>query len=311
MFIKDEDALNFLATAVLLIFPCLGIVVKAWGFIWVALLLGAVLLVGRQKGLLMTALMLALGYTAPFIVYGTSALMLLSFVPLAGLITVWGWEKNWRGNVTFFWSAVGAAVLGAIITVPIMTQGLSALPVDELIESAIQEYRSSDALTMLQQQGLNEATFKEFMQRGLEIYALLLPSFASLFALFEFGFVFYLFAVFLPRKESRVPFTRWQLPWYAVWGAVLGLAFYLLGDQFSWAVLRGVGLNVMVIYGGISLVLGLSVAAYALQTPKIPGWLKIATVIVGFIYFYFSVVCLIICGLFDLVLNFRRLPEDA
>lgn len=129
-------------------------------------------------------------------------------------------------------------------------------------------------------------------------------------ALVEFGLVFYFVRIWL-KDEQRIPFTRWRLPWYAVWGAVLGIAFYLLGDQFSWPNLRIVGINLMVVYAALTLVLGVSVFVFLLHSPKIPRFLKLAFIIASFIYLFFSIVSLIMFGLFDLLFNFRRLPEES
>lgn len=310
MFLRDEVALNYLAGAILLTFPWLGIVLGTWGFFWGVLMLLAVLLVGRRSGLSVAVLSLVIGYVAPLIVFGATAYNLMSLVPLAGLLSVLGWQKHWPVRVTFFWSAALAAVLGTIPTLSFMAQGVSALTASDMINTTVNQYQASGLLAVLQQQGISEVQLRDFLQRAIQIYALILPSFAALVALVEFGFVFYFARVWFNGDEGRIPFTRWRLPWYSVWGAVLGIAFYLLGDQFSWTVLRVLGINLMVIYGALTLVLGASVFVYLLQSPKIPRFLKFALIITSFIYLFFSVVSLIMFGLFDLVFNFRRLPEE-
>ena len=311
MFLRDEVALNYFAGAILLTFPWLGIVLGTWGFFWGVLMLLAVLLVGRRSGLSIAVLLLVIGYVAPLIVFGPTAYNLMSLVPLAGLLSVLGWQKHWPVRVTFFWSAALAAVIGTIPTISFMAQGVNALSASDIINTTVNQYQASGLLAVLQQQGVSEVQLRDFLQRAIEIYALILPSFAALIALVEFGFVFYFARIWFNQGEQRIPFTRWRLPWYSVWGAVLGIAFYLLGDQFSWTVLRVLGINLMVVYGALTLVLGASVFVYLLQSPKIPRFLKFALIITSFIYLFFSVVSLIMFGLFDLVFNFRRLPEES
>jgi hypothetical protein len=307
MLLKDEEALNYLAGAILLSFPWLGMVLGTWGFVWwEVLMLIAVFLVGRRRGLRRATLSLLIGYVAPLIVFGATAFNLMSLVPLAGLLGVLGWHKHWPVRVTFFWSAALATVLGTIPTLLFMAQGFSALTTSDLINTTVQQYQASGLLATMQQQGITEVQFRDLLQQG----TLILPSFAALAALVEFGFVFYFVRIWFNENEGRIPFARWRLPWYAVWGAVLGIAFYLLGDQFSWTVLRVLGINLMVVYGALTLVLGVSVFVYLLQSPRIPRLLKFALIISSFIYFFFSVVSLIMFGLFDLVFNFRRLPEE-
>lgn len=311
MFLRDEDALNYLARAILLTFPWLGIAFGTWGVIWVALMLVAVFLVGRRGGLPIATLSLVIGYVASLIVFGATAFNHMSLVPLAGFLGVLGCQKHWPVRVTFFWSAALAAVLGAITTLSFTTQGFDALIVSDIINTTVQQYKASGLLELMQQQGITEVRLRDLLQQGIHIYALILPSFAALVALAVFGFVFYFVRIWFNEDEGRVPFARWRLPWYSVWGAVLGIAFYLLGDQFSWTVLRVLGINLIVVYGALTLVLGASVFVYFLQSLRIPRFWKIALIITSFIYLFFSVVSLIMLGLFDLVLNFRRLPEES
>lgn len=311
MFLRDEVALNYLAVFMLLTFPWLGIVLGTWGFIWGALMLLAVFLVGLRNGLPIAMVSLLIGYLAPLVGFGVTVFNVVSLVPLAGLLGVYGQHKHWPVRVTFFWSATLAAVIGTIPTLSFMVQGMSDLTASALTNTTIQQYQASGLLAFMQEKGISEVQVRDLLQQGIQLYALVIPSFAALIALVEFGFVFYFVRIWFIEDEGRIPFTRWRLPWYAVWGAVLGIAFYLLGDQFSWTVLRVAGINLMVVYGALTLILGISIFGYLLQSTKIPRFVKLALIIAGFIYFFFSVVSLIMFGLFDLVFNFRRLPEES
>ena len=311
MFLSDETVVNYLAGAILLTFPWLGVAWGTWGFIWEAVLLLAVFLVGRRRGLPIAASLLLIGYVIPLTVLGVAGFNQMSLVPLAGLMGVLGWHKQWPVRMTFFRSAMFAAVLGALPTLSFMAQGFDAKTVSDMINMIVQQYQALGLLAVMQQQGITEVEARDLLQRGIHFYALIIPSFAAISAFVEFGLVFYIFRRWFKDDEGRIPFTRWSLPWYAVWGAVLGIAFYLLGDQFSWTILRGLGINLMVVYGALTLVLGTSVYLYLLQSPKIPRFLKFALIIASFIYFFFSVVSIMMFGLFDLVFNFRRLPEES
>ncbi|MDQ7092485.1 DUF2232 domain-containing protein [Desulfosporosinus sp. PR] len=310
MFLRDEVAVSYVVGAILLAFPWLGVAWGTWGFFWTVFMLFAVFLVGLRRGLPVVATVLLISYAAPLIGFGTSALNQLSFVPWAGLLGVYGWQKQWPVRVTFFWSAVLAAVLGVIPMLLFTVQGIDAKSVTDIINSVIQQYEASGLLSAMQQQGISEVQLRQLMQQLIQLYVLILPSFVVMGALFEYSLVFYLLRRWL-NPNGRIPFARWRLPWYAVWGAVFGLAFYLLGDQFSWTVLRGLGINLMVIYGALALVLGTAVYLYLLQSPRIPRFLKWVLIVASFIYFFFSISGIILFGLFDLVFNFRRLPEES
>ena len=311
MFLSDETVVNYIAGAFLLTFPLVGIALGTWGFIWEVVMLLAVFLFGRQRGLLITTLFLLMGYGAPLIVYGIAAINQMSYVPLAGLLGVLGGYKHWPVRVTFFWGAALAAVLGAIPTLSFVSIGLDAKTASDMVNMTVQQYKDSGLLVAMQQQGITELQVRNLLQQGIHFYALIIPSLAAIVAFIEFGLVFYSVRRWFKDKEGRIPFSRWRLPWYAVWGAVLGIIFYLLGDQFSWTFLRGLGINLMVVYGALTLVLGTSVYLFMLQSPKIPRFLKWALIITSFLYFFFSVISIIMFGLFDLVFNFRHLPEES
>ena len=311
MFISDETAVNYLARVILLTFPWLGVAWGTWGFIWEVLMLLAVFLVGRQRGFLIATVFLLFGYVAPVLVLGAATFNQLSLVPLAGLLGVLGQQRLWPVRTTFFWSAMLAAALGMIPTLSFVAQGFDAKTMSDLINALVQHYQASGLLIFMQQQGFSEGEVRDLLQQWIRFYALITPSLAAMSAFIEFGLVFYIIRRWFKDDEGRVLFTHWSLPWYAVWGAVLGIAFYLLGDQFSWTILRGVGINLMVIYGSLTFVLGTSVYVYLLQSPKIPRLLKWAIIIATFLNFVFSFISIMMFGLFDLVFNFRRLPEET
>ena len=310
MFISDELAQDYLAGAILLTFPWVGIVLGTWGFLWEALMLLAVFLVGLRKGLTRAVGFLLIGYLAAVIVFGVSALNQLGFVPLAGLLGVLGWQKHWPVRVTFFWGAALAAIIGAVPSLPYVMQGFDAKTVGDLINSTVQQYQDSGLLVLMQQQGITEEQIRDLLQQGIHFYGLVMPSLAAIISIVEFGFVYYIMRRWLKDEGGWIPFTHWRLPWYAVWGAVLGIASYLLGDYLAWPVFRGLGINLMVVYGALTLVLGTAVYLHILKSPKIPRFLKWLIIISSFIYFFFTIVSIIMFGLFDLVINFRRLPEE-
>ena len=310
MFLRDDEAMNYLAGAVLLTFPWVGVSWGTWGVVWEILMLLALFLFGRRRGLLVTTVLVLIGYVAPLIVLGGTAFNQMTLVPLAGLMGVLGWQRHWRVRVTFFWSAMVAAILAVIPTLPFLGQGFDSKTVSDMINLAIQQYKASGLLAVIQQQGISEVQFRDSLQQVIHFYGLIIPALSAIVALAEYGLVFYSVSRWF-RDEGRIPFTRWRLPWYAVWGGILGIVFYLLGDQFSWAVLSGLGINLMVVYGALTLVLGVSVYLYLLQSPKIPRVLKFTLILTSFVYFFFSLVSIMMFGLFDLVFNFRRLPEES
>jgi uncharacterized protein YybS (DUF2232 family) len=70
-----------------------------------------------------------------------------------------------------------------------------------------------------------------------------------------------------------------------------------------------IGLNLMVLMAAISLIMGLSCLSYLFKHPKIPKLLVWAIVFAGVFFPYYVIIGLVFLGLFDLVLNIRRIPE--
>lgn len=310
MYLKDEVAVSYLAKAVLLTFPWLGVIWGTWGLIWEVLLLLAVFLVGRRNGFLVAAILMIIGYAAPSIGLGLTAFNQMSLVPIAGLVGVLGWQKHWSVRATFFWGAAFAAILGVLPILSFAFQGLDSKTLSDMVNSIVQQYQSSGLLGVLSQQGIDEAQFRDSLKQMIQIFVMITPSLEAITAIVEFGLVFYMVRRWF-KETGRITFSRWRLPWYSVWGAIIGIVFYLLGDQFSLSLLRGIGINIMVVYGALALLLGTSVYLYMLQSPKIPRLLKWAIIVTSIIFFFFSVVSIIMFGLFDLVFNFRRLPDET
>lgn len=312
MYISDESVQDYLAGTMLLTFPLLGIALGTWGFLWEALMLFSVFLVGLRKGLPRAIRFLLIGYGVALIIFGVTAFSQISFVPFAGLLGIFAWQSGWPVRVTFYWGAMLAAVLGAVPTLSFVIKGFDEKTVADLINATVQQYQDSGLLVILQQQqGLTEVQIRALLEQGIHLYVLVIPSIAALIAIIQFGFVYYVMRRWFKDNKGSIPFTQWRLPWYAIWGAVLGIACYLLGDQFSWPVFRGLGINLMVVYGALAMVLGVAVYLHFLKSPRIPKLLKWILVISSIIYFFFTAITMIMFGLFDLVINFRRLSEES
>lgn len=311
MFMSDELAMNYIAIAILVAFPWLGIALGTWGFIWEILILLAVFYVGRRRGVFMASAFIAFGYATALISTGVTSLSIMGFVPLAGLLAIFGWSKHWPIRVSFFWSAALAGVLGAAPTLSFVMNGINVSEVTDFTNLVIQQYQTTDLTAMLQQQGVTQVQFQDTLHQVIGFYFQILPGLASIVSLAEFGLVFYFIRRWFKDNEGRIPFSQWRLPWYAIWGAILGIAFYLIGDQYSWLPLRGVGINLIVVYGAVTLVLGVSVYLSVLLSPRIPRLLKLGIIVITVFYTFFGVFSLMMFGLFDLVFNFRRLPEDS
>ncbi|MDI6878442.1 MAG: DUF2232 domain-containing protein [Desulfitobacteriaceae bacterium] len=307
MYWSDRKSLDFLAGMAVIFFPLAGMVRGLW-FLEFLLLL-AVFWLGIQRGLRTAAAILVLGYGLAMLFYWPGP---ISYLPWVGLFSVFAWERGWTLRVNAFWSLLLAGLLGAIPVIGLAQQGLQPQLLHDAVNASMESYKALGMLDAAQQLGVSEGDLRSALEQMLPVYISLLPSLAALTSLFEYTAMGYLALRWIPAvRAGRAPFSHWRLPWYAVWGAILGLAAYLGGDEFALAFLKGLGTNLLVVYAGVALVLGLAVYVHFLRSPRIPLLLKWAMLFVNLFYFLFSIVAIVVFGLFDLVFNFRKLPDTS
>lgn len=313
MYISDQKATHGLAIFALLVGPWYGVSSESGGWLLEVALLIAALWIGRSMGFRMMTVGLALGYGAALLAGGGfSSLIQISFIPWVSLLTIWGIQQGWPRKANFFWSLALVGILGFLPIIPTIQQGMGSDLMQEITRSMMTQYRESDMLTTLSQQGIDETDMEKYVQQFIQYVFLFIPGLAALGAMSKYGIVYYFFARWFPLKGQPFPlFSSIRLPWYAIWGINLGIVSYLIGDQWSFEGLRVLGMNLMMVYAFLAFVLGSSIFIYYLRSPRLSGFLKGILIISGFIYFQVMVISLILLGLFDLVFNLRRIPEDS
>lgn len=108
------------------------------------------------------------------------------------------------------------------------------------------------------------------------------------------------------------PFRMWRLPWYFIWWVISGLTVWLVGDYLQIQTLKVLGQNLLYIYLPFSIILGLAVAVYFLfYRWHLAPLVRIALIVVLLINFPWVLIMLALLGVFDLVFNYRRLPETG
>lgn len=308
MYVSDERALKFISLILLILLPGLG-VWWTWGLIWDLLIIIALFTAGRHHKIGLVASVLVLGYGVPLIFFGFESISSMSFVPWAGLVALYGLKHLWPERKTLGWSLSLAGLLGALSMLPFYQPLMEETWIKELVATFLEQYETAGLLTSLQQQGMSSGQLSAALEQFFTIYFTISPALVALLGCFTLGLV-YLFARrwFLPGRDKAIAFTRWQLPWHMVWFVILALAAYLLGSQLTWDWLISLGINLMVVFGTAALLLGISLYTYFLRSPKVPRLLKWITVFINIFYLLFSIVTLILFGIFDIVFNFRGLP---
>lgn len=313
MYVSDKKASTLLAILALVIGPWFGVSREAWGWMFDVLLLLSVLWIGRsseRNGLRMAAFLLIVGYGIAFLLEGISMISRVGFIPWAGLVTVWGVKENWPQRVTVFNSLIAAGIAGLVPVLYLLHQGIPQEFVQNLVAGVLEQYRQVGMLETLEQQGMNEAELISLLEQGVQYFLLLTPGLAVISSLAEWGSVYYFFARWFPQPgQEYKPMTHWRLPWYSLWGANLAILCYLIGDQFQWLMLRSFGINLMLVYGVITFILGMGVFLFYLRSPWLSKFFKAILLITSFIYINVTVIGLVLLGLLDLGFNFRRLSS--
>lgn len=146
----------------------------------------------------------------------------------------------------------------------------------------------------------------------ISLFELFIPGQFIVTSVVAAAVTYFLARVNLHRLNFSLPpalaFTKMALPWYSVWGLIAGMGLTLAGDQFSLQLAAKVGKNILFVLFYVYLLLGLSVVTYFFRKIKLAKAAKIIFLFFAAVYFPFSVVIILLLGVADPLINFRRLP---
>lgn len=311
MYISDKDALQYASRLLLLLVPFFSSLFSTWSWLIEILLLLAVFIHSRGSGLRPTVLYLGLGYLAAFIPAGINGLSQLGFTPWAGIVFLGLLAKGVSFTQSIFGGLMTAAFLSAAPVIPVLDEMLRPEIIEGNIQSILQFYEKQGTLKALQEQGISYAELERYLHLAMPVYYQLMPAFAGVIGMLELGTAYLVIRFSLKKIRKTEPFSHFRLPWYSVWFTISGLAAYLGGDYLGVEALKIAGLNLMVVMAALSLVLGFSSLAYLFKHPKMPRLLIWLIILAGVFFPYFLLGGLVFVGLFDPVLNTRRIPEKS
>lgn len=309
MYISDKDALTFASRLILILVPLLSSLFDTWSWIAEILLLFAVFIHSRSSGIRFTVLLLAAGYAAAMLSAGEGGFWQIGYAPWAGILLVVLKHRGLATSHSIFWSLMLAALLSALPVIPALSQLLNPENLQQSIASTLQLYEQQGTLSALGKQGITSAEVEKYLNIALPIYYKLMPAIAGILGMFVLGIAYLTYRQSMKKVQKLKPFAIWQMPWYAVWFTIAGLAAYLGGDYLDIEMLVIIGMNLMVLMSVISLVMGFSCLSFLFKHPKIPRMLILTIIFTGIFFPYLILMGSLVVGLFDLVLNFRRIPE--
>ena len=189
-----------------------------------------------------------------------------------------------------------------------------AAAMQESVETTIALYRELGFFEKYGAQGVTEESVRRMLQGFVEVLRRFLPALLAMYGLM-IAFINYIISQkILHKLKTEVPpltpFIYWRLPWWTIWGYILGFGANLAGSYWHNQTLGAIGSNIMMVYSPVLFVLGIAVACFFLGK-YLRGERIYYFFLALFIFFFFriSVYALTIVGLADLLLNYRRLPE--
>ncbi|WP_366923541.1 YybS family protein [Metallumcola ferriviriculae] len=182
------------------------------------------------------------------------------------------------------------------------------------INPVIEMYRQMGMLDRMAENGISEAQLRQTLEQVISWLQILVPGILILSAIVSAALNFLVARAIVKKLGFKVPyvppFRRWQLPWYAAWGVIVGLGLVLFGDANQLPALRTIGQNIMYVYVPFLFIGGLSVIVYFFKERNWSPVLRVMIII--FVLFYWPVAVLILTsiGLFDPLFNYRKLGRE-
>ncbi|MDO7787279.1 YybS family protein [Desulforamulus aquiferis] len=263
----------------------------------------------RRRDLRVGVMSLVVSGFLMMVLYPDPLRVLVMFIQFGPLGLVLGLlYKNYvsSGHALVAASLVSVIASITVIILSVLFTGLSLELIqgtmNETMERAFQMYEDAGHPVPMDQQQL----FRDSIKGAI----FLLPGMYVLSALFSTALTYIVGGKVLVRMNYKVnslpPFSKWRMPWYAIWGIILGLIFLLAGNHYEIRALNLVGQNLLMLFMVAFFVTGLSVLAYYYKIVPFSKPFKFVLILVVVLYIGFMYLGIIMLGLFDAVFNIRR-----
>lgn len=188
----------------------------------------------------------------------------------------------------------------------------------QTVDRTIQIYEDYGMMEQFAAKGIDKVQLKNILTDMVQLFIRILPALLIIGSIFTALTHFIIARIALKRIGHEIPrflpFSEWHLPWYSIWGLIIGWGSFLVGDIYNQDILRTLGQNIMITYGIVLFVLGLSVIAYYIKKYELPRMTRLIIILTAVLLLNGFVVATIFIGMFDLVLDHRRLnrnPKDT
>lgn len=252
-----------------------------------------------------------------FMLFGRPLTVLVLVIDLGPLGLLLGLLYKRRASAGL--SVALAGVASALLTLLTALIAFQLTGINPFVAGPEMRKSMEQVLSWYQRHGmLNTAAqqqIKQAMDQALHLMSLLLPANLIVWSLVSAGLTYVLGRLVLKKLGFKVvvlpPLHRWQLPWYMIWGLILGLGMLLGGESLQLKILSVTGKNLLFVAGFIYLFAGLAVASFYIRRWARGRLFKSLLIILVLLYWPFALVALCTLGLVDSLLNIRHLSGPA
>ncbi|MCR4440610.1 MAG: YybS family protein [Peptococcaceae bacterium] len=237
-----------------------------------------------------------------------------------GLALVYGYafSRRWQAGVTLLaGSAVMIVSTLVLYYLVYLLTGINNLNIagelKEAVEPTIELYKNMGIIGP--GKGLSEAMLRESLLAAVEFLTAYFPAIFALSGVASAFLNYFAAQKILYRFKIEIPgfppFIHWRLPWWTVWGFIAGFGASMAGNYWHNNVLTQIGNNIIMLYGPLLFIIGLSVCAFLMQ--KYVGQEFIYRLIfLSVVVFFFSLTykILFVVGLLDLFFDYRRIQGE-
>ena len=181
------------------------------------------------------------------------------------------------------------------------------------VEDTVKYYEDTGLLSIYEEQGMSSEEVKEALVSFMSLAVRHLPAFYYLQAIMAVFFILFLASFWCQKRNLnrliREPFDKEIMPWQIAWVVILGLALWLWGrDQLS--TVYYIGSNILLITVPIAFYYGLAAASFKIRQFKKSSTRRIMVIVLVVLSLLFTASAIIfftVIGLFDSLLDYRRL----
>lgn len=240
-------------------------------------------------------------------------------IQFGGLTMTYGYafHKKISPGLTLAAGAVVAAismVLGFYLA--FLVTGLNTINMAEQMKEAIEpSMELLRGMNYFARTGLSEEAVRAQFITAIDLMNLVIPGLLALSGLTTAVINYVAAQKILNRLKTPIPslppFRFWRLPWWTVWGLLVGLGFNILGSYTGNPVYSNLAANILLIYYFILTFMGLAVANYYINE-RLQGALMYRVMLFAFLFLFMQLVTMIlaIVGLFDMLFDYRRLGRE-